>query len=992
MWPKALLTLIAAVSLAVGRGRPLPSIVSSLSTARGNAGGRVAPPQQGPRADWTFQGRVYEGNVGDEPPLSQPFPGVIVTVYGSYSPYPSSGFYIRETATDGTGWYGLTVYDDDGPYEFYHVRETVPPGYHVVGATSVSGTVRTGDWIEYVVPLETKTLTGNKFWIQADPTGWLEGRVMDAELGEATPPCTGAMVHVEPGGLNLPADPGTGNYGPLELAAGSYAVGASAPGFSEEGPFDLEIVAGVTTTQDFHLSRPVVQVTPAELTLTTAISESVSRPLTIENTGHLPLDFEILESLPPADLPWLWEDPISGNVPGLDDFQIEVTFHCTETGEYVGTLHVIHNAPCEDTVAVPIRLQCPEPWAIEWGKWINGEPWFPDIVVTTETSDTIQVVDVLTGAQHLSLTEHWDIEYLDLLDHQVDPLVGTVTPGDGSLEWQVPLVEPTTVTMTKWFHVEPCHWESTSLVEELWVGEERAASRRVSVEKLQPDLWIASANDPEVFPGQEARFLLRYGNLGGYERDVRVWGEFPPQAPLASAIPPPDATSPEGSWAEWRVGDLAMAGQGSIEVGVTVTQSAVPSTTIAIGAWILDHTGQAADITSTIFHVSGACPPPVASFLWDPTTACPGRTLYFWDTSVSLPTGWLWNFDGQGSSTLQHPTFTFSTIGPALVQLTVSNTCGIDVATETLQVVGCPSQPDGIDIYIKDNVNDDGSVPSDPPWWTSPDIWVRHADDGDTRHQNPLPGTVNYVYLRVRNRMAATVHDITVNLYFASPALSLQWPQSWSPIGSVFIPSLAPGAEAVLSVPWSTPDIVGHFCLLARADSPDDPVAIGPDTVAPADRAEHDNNVGLRNVNIVSYPEIDRCGDYTTTVDTDVVYVDAVNTADATASVDIVFDSDEFPLESGTITVEPGSLWGRWSSLAAFNQMGTTLIPTAFPATMVDIAMAPFETARITVTVTAEIDERFTLRLEEWTDGMPVGGVEYARVGPLCVHMPVLLK
>jgi len=113
---------------------------------------------------WTFQGRVYEGNVGQEPPNAQAIQGVTVSVYGANSAYPNPGTFIRSTTTDSTGWYGLSVYDDDGPWEYYHLRETDPPGYTSAGATSVDGTVRDANWIEYTAPLTGKTLTGNKFW------------------------------------------------------------------------------------------------------------------------------------------------------------------------------------------------------------------------------------------------------------------------------------------------------------------------------------------------------------------------------------------------------------------------------------------------------------------------------------------------------------------------------------------------------------------------------------------------------------------------------------------------------------------------------------------------------------------------------------------------------------------------------------------------------------------------------------------------------------
>ncbi len=304
-----------------------------------------------------------------------------------------------------------------------------------------------------------------------------------------------------------------------------------------------------------------------------------------------------------------------------------------------------------------------------------------------------------------------------------------------------------------------------------------------------------------------------------------------------------------------------------------------------------------------------------------------------------------------------------------------------------------PHQEPEYDIYLKDNDTDDGSVPSSTPWWVSPDIWVRH--DGDctnTTHQNPVPGASETICVRVRNRLTTTVHNITVNVYWAPAALGLSWPGSWSGIGSFNVSSLAGGATTVQSVVWNVPFIAGHFCLLARVDSLEDPLGSGPDTVAPVNGVPNNNNIAQRNTHAVEYPEITTCGVYTTTVYTDIVYFDAVNTWNVTKTVDIEFDSTDFPLGSGVLIVEPGSLWGRWASLTNFNQVGTTLRPTAFPATMGGIPLGPSETARMTMTIAAEIDERFTIRVEESVGGVKVGGIEYVRDLPRCIYLPIILK
>ena len=125
----------------------------------------AAPPQtDAPNASFTFQGRVYEGDVGDQ---SRPMEGVSVSLFGAGNPYPAPGQLITTTTTNSEGWYGLTA--DEG-WEYYSIREDNPAGYVSVGATSVDGTVRDADWIEYVIPLDGLTLTGNKFWDSSGAT------------------------------------------------------------------------------------------------------------------------------------------------------------------------------------------------------------------------------------------------------------------------------------------------------------------------------------------------------------------------------------------------------------------------------------------------------------------------------------------------------------------------------------------------------------------------------------------------------------------------------------------------------------------------------------------------------------------------------------------------------------------------------------------------------------------------------------------------------
>jgi hypothetical protein len=208
------------------------------------------------------------------------------------------------------------------------------------------------------------------------------------------------------------------------------------------------------------------------------------------------------------------------------------------------------------------------------------------------------------------------------------------------------------------------------------------------------------------------------------------------------------------------------------------------------------------------------------------------------------------------------------------------------------------------------------------------------------------------------------------------------------------IASLAGGAETVGSVAWHTPYIGGHFCLLARADAPKDPIGSGPDTIAPVDVTSHNNNISQKNVNFVDYPKIEACGFYTTTVLTDVVYFDAVNTYAQPKVVDIDLASGDFPLGDGTLVLDPGNLWNRWAALSGFQKdvPNHLLLLTGLPAKLDDVTMGANETAHMTMTITAPIDRNFTVRITERIGATDVGGIDYVRRLPGCIYLPVIVK
>ncbi|MFX1265696.1 MAG: S8 family serine peptidase, partial [Promethearchaeota archaeon] len=75
--------------------------------------------------------------------------------------------------------------------------------------------------------------------------------------------------------------------------------------------------------------------------------------------------------------------------------------------------------------------------------------------------------------------------------------------------------------------------------------------------------------------------------------------------------------------------------------------------------------------------------PPVADFSGSPQSGVAPLTVIFTDLSTGDPYEWSWDFgDGFGTSSEQHPTYTYNAPGKYTVELTVTALCGTDVESK----------------------------------------------------------------------------------------------------------------------------------------------------------------------------------------------------------------------------------------------------------------------------------------------------------------------
>ncbi len=171
----------------------------------------------------------------------------------------------------------------------------------------------------------------------------------------------------------------------------------------------------------------------------------------------------------------------------------------------------------------------------------------------------------------------------------------------------------------------------------------------------------------------------------------------------------------------------------------------------------------------------------------------------------------------------------------------------------------------GPDIYIRDNIADDGTIPNMAPLYRSPDIIVRQNQEtspqtafanlnDDTLSENVEAGQDNWIYLRLQNR-GSIQGDVEVSVYWSAPN-TFALPAQWHLIDTVTVAAVQPGNLAIGEIRWRQADLppVGHFCLIAELNNTVDPA---PDKALITNGAmfskfvAESNNFAWKNINVV---------------------------------------------------------------------------------------------------------------------------------------------
>lgn len=251
-------------------------------------------------------------------------------------------------------------------------------------------------------------------------------------------------------------------------------------------------------------------------------------------------------------------------------------------------------------------------------------------------------------------------------------------------------------------------------------------------------------------------------------------------------------------------------------------------------------------------------------------------------------------------------------------------------AVLTAKCMDDPNYIGELDLMVRNSMIDYGVEPdnnTEQVFWHSQEIWVRH-NSGESYidvHQNPQHGSnnPNYVNVRVTNRSCVTSSgNEEITLYWAKANTALNWPNYWdgslvmgditdsnsqAPVGGVVgtlnIPSLEPGQEAIIEFEWQVPNPQDyydinpnpwHFCLLARIESDDDPMTF-PEGTHITHNVKNNNNIAWKNTTVI---EIDP---FTTTSKAvgGVVAVGNPFNETRTYTIEIVADAQNTPNEFG---------------------------------------------------------------------------------------------
>jgi hypothetical protein len=274
-------------------------------------------------------------------------------------------------------------------------------------------------------------------------------------------------------------------------------------------------------------------------------------------------------------------------------------------------------------------------------------------------------------------------------------------------------------------------------------------------------------------------------------------------------------------------------------------------------------------------------------------------------------------------------------------------------------------------VYSRDYAEDNGTEPSDHLghiWYHGPDLWVRHAQDGQTDHQDPEFGQTNYVYARIHN-IGCTTLNATADLSWCDVSAWAS-PASWNSITpvAVAVNNLQSSESRDISAAWTTVPAPGTYCLHTVLNSPGDP--------ANADgRAYMDNNKVQINVDVK-----DSYSGYTSNF-----HWFIENGLKKAAKVDVVISNLKVPTSAKVVVRIPTELkferlsGGRLKKMREFS--GAEIPSRTRKVVIQGVLLQPLEKKEAILSVvmpqTMKRGESILVKASEQLDGREMGGIVF---------------
>jgi zinc metalloprotease ZmpB len=162
--------------------------------------------------------------------------------------------------------------------------------------------------------------------------------------------------------------------------------------------------------------------------------------------------------------------------------------------------------------------------------------------------------------------------------------------------------------------------------------------------------------------------------------------------------------------------------------------------------------------------------------------------------------------------------------------------------------------PPLVDVYIEDGRR--GEYQYQDKYWNCPAIWNRRAADNGASHQQPVAGTTNFAYVKIKNRGTTAAIGVTVKAFHRKASAGCVYPDDWMPMTTAELPSpdVPPNSKGEVMVgpfEWE-PSEIGDGCMIMVVTAPGDVsniIHFDRDKSIPEWRlVPHDNNIGLRSV------------------------------------------------------------------------------------------------------------------------------------------------